>query len=155
MSYPSDVSQSVNAGLEVKRRFFVKRGSDFVPIDASVDLKRGDQVKVELTVVNPVTRYFVALRDSVAGAFEPVNSVSATASLSDPVAEDCAFDFKDTGHAFVGFYAETLPAGTHRVSYAAQVVADGVFTAFPAKAEAMYSPDVFGLTASDVVKVAP
>lgn len=157
LSYPSDVAQSVNAGLAVERRFFVRRGDAFVPVDASVVLKRGELVKVELTVINPVAQYFVALRDPVAGAFEPVNSLLATASAADlgEVSSDGAFGFKDTGHAFVGFYAEYLPAGTHRVSYAAQVVADGVFAAFPAKAEAMYTPDVFGLTAANVVKVAP
>lgn len=157
LSYPSDVARSVNAGLEVERRFFVKRGGDFVPLDAASVLKRGDLVKVTLTVANPVTRYFVALRDPVAGAFEPVSSLLATASAADlsQVSERSAFDFKDIGHAYAGFYAEYLPAGTHQVSYAAQVVADGVFTAFPAKVEAMYTPDVFGLTAADVVKVAP
>lgn len=157
LSYPADPAGGVNAGLQVTRRFYVERGGSFVPVDTQTVLKRGETVKVSLMVQNPVTQMFVALRDPVAGAFEPVNTLLATASASDAdqASSGGAFSFKDTGHAFVGFYAEYLPAGTHEVSYVAQVVADGVFTAFPAKAEAMYSPEVFGLTAADVVKVAP
>ena len=157
LSYPSDLKKSVNAGLEVSRSLFVERAGKFVPVTKDTVLKRGETVKVELTLVNPVELHFVALKDSVAGAFEPVSSLLATSSATDAeqAKTDSDFDFEDIGHASVGFYAETLPAGTHKASYAAQVVADGVFTAYPAKAEAMYAPDVFGLTSSDTVKVAP
>ena len=157
LSYPSDLKKAVNAGLEVSRALFVERGGAFVPVTKNTVLKRGELVKVELTLVNPVELHFVALRDSVAGAFEPVSSLLATSSKADreKAKTDWAFDYEDIRHASAGFYAEVLPAGTHKASYTAQVVADGVFTAFPAKAEAMYMPDVFGLTASDTVKVAP
>ncbi len=157
LSYPSDLKKAVNAGLEVTRGLFVERGDKFVPVTKDTVLKRGDLVKVELTLINPVEQYFVALRDPVAGAFEPVSSLLATSSKTDreKTETDRAFDFEDARHDSVGFYAEVLPAGTHRASYTAQVVADGKFTAFPAKAETMYTPDVFGLTASDTVNVAP
>ncbi|MBO4643321.1 MAG: hypothetical protein J5716_01790 [Alphaproteobacteria bacterium] len=157
LSYPSDLKKAVNAGLEVSRALFVERDGTFVPVNKDTVLKRGELVKVELTLVNPVGLNFVALRDCVAGAFEPVSSLLATSSKTDQekAKTDPEFDFEDIGHKAVGFYAEVLPAGTHKATYMAQVVADGVFTAFPAKAEAMYAPDVFGLTASDTVKVAP
>ena len=152
LSYPSDPSRGVNAGLRVERRYFVENGGGFVPFDDATVLKRGDRVKVELTVTTPVSLPMVALRDPVAGAFEPIDSSLATAGTAEQ--DNGAFYFKDTGRAAVGFYADELPAGTHTVSYAAQVVSGGVFTAFPAKVEAMYTPDVFGLTAADRVKVA-
>ncbi|MBR4126474.1 MAG: hypothetical protein IKR09_02715, partial [Alphaproteobacteria bacterium] len=157
LSYPSSLRKAVNAGLEVSRALFVERAGKSVPVTEDTVLKRGETVKVELTLVNPVELHFVALKDSVAGAFEPVSSLLATSSETDAekAKADLVFDYRDIGHASVGFYAETLPAGTHKASYVAQVIADGVFTAFPAKAEAMYAPDVFGLTSSDTVKVAP
>ena len=157
LSYPSDVKKAVNAGLEVSRALFVERSGKFVPVAKDTVLKRGETVKVELTLISPVELRFVALKDPVAGAFEPVSSLLATSSATDAekAETDPDFDYRDVGRASVGFYAETLPAGTHKASYAAQVVADGVFTAYPAKAEAMYAPDVFGLTSSDTVKVAP
>ena len=141
----------------MSRALFVEREGSFVPVTKDTALKRGELVKVELTLVNPVGLNFVALKDPVAGALEPVSSLLATSSKTDQEKAEMeqTFGFKDVGHESVGFYAEVLPAGTHKVSYTAQVVADGVFTAFPAKAEAMYTPDVFGLTSSDTIKVAP
>lgn len=153
MSYPSDQTAGVNAGFEIGRRVFVERKGAFVPVEKGVVLKRGERVRVELTVKNPVDRYMVALRDPVAGAFEPVNGLTATSA--DAGRTDGAFDFTDITHAAAAFYAGRLPAGTHTASYAAQVVSDGTFTAFPAKVEAMYTPDAFGLTAADVFVVAP
>lgn len=157
LSYPSDLNKAVNAGLKVSRALFVERAGGFVSVTRESALKRGETVKVELTLVNPVELHFVALRDPVAGAFEPVSSLLATSSETDreKAKTDPDFDYEDVRHDSVGFYAETLPAGTHKASYTAQVVAEGTFTAFPAKAEAMYAPDVFGLTASDTVRVAP
>ena len=39
------------------------------------------------------------------------------------------------------------------MTYDAQVVAEGDFIAYPAKAEAMYLPDVFGLSETQEVVV--
>jgi len=153
LSHPSDMTAGVNAGFEIERRVFVERKGVFVPVTKDVVLKRGERVKVELTVKSPVDHYMVALRDPVAGAFEPVNALLATSS--DAGQSDGVFDFTDITHAAAGFYASRLPAGAHTASYMGQVVSDGTFTAFPAKVEAMYTPDVFGLTAADVFVVAP
>lgn len=153
LSHPSDMTAGVNAGFEIGRRVFVERKGAFVPVTKDVVLKRGERVKVELTVKSPVDHYMAALRDPVAGAFEPVNALLATSS--DAGETDGVFDFTDITRAAAGFYAGRLPAGTHTASYMAQVVSDGTFTAFPAKVEAMYTPDVFGLTAADVFVVAP
>lgn len=160
LSYPSDLEKAVNSGLEISRTVEVERNGKFVRLDPGRDLKRGDLVRVTLTVVNPSARNMIAVSDPVAGAFEPVNRMLATASAFDAdQAQDTGgsfwsgFYFRETGHKSVNFYAETLDAGTYALSYTAQVVADGTFTAFPAKAEAMYAPDVFGLTSAETVKV--
>ena len=157
LSYPSDLNQSVNAGIELKREYFVYRNGAYVPLERSDSLKQGENVKVTLTLNNPVPQYFIALTDPVAGAFEPVNALLAISSQSDQerVQDQDGTFIKDIGHDFVGFYAQYLPAGVHQVSYLAQVVCAGEFTAFPAKAEAMYTPDIFGLTARDMIKVEP
>lgn len=160
LSYPSDLEKAVNAGLEITRTIEVERGGKFEPLEIGRVLERGDLVRVTLKVVNPERRNMVAVSDPVAGAFEPVNRMLAASSAfdADRAQDDGAsflsgFYFKEVGHKSVNFYAETLNAGTYTLSYAAQVVADGVFTAFPAKAEAMYIPDVFGLTSAETVTV--
>ena len=45
--------------------------------------------------------------------------------------------------------------GTHDFSYLVRATTAGKFTAAPLRAEEMYTPEVFGRTASDVVEVKP
>ena len=136
LNYPVPVKTAINAGLQVERTYSVELDGEFVETTA---FKRGQTVRVTLSVHVPAFQSFVAVSDPVVGAFEPLNS------LQTDVGRD-GFYFKDSNFKQVTFFAEELQAGTYVLTYDAQVVADGVFTAFPAKAEAMYLPDVFGLS---------
>jgi uncharacterized protein YfaS (alpha-2-macroglobulin family) len=56
-------------------------------------------------------------------------------------------------HDVVRYYSDTLPQGNYHLSYTAQVIADGEFTAPAAFAEEMYNPDIYGRSDSEKVKV--
>jgi uncharacterized protein YfaS (alpha-2-macroglobulin family) len=47
-------------------------------------------------------------------------------------------------HEAARFYADYLPAGHYHLSYGAQAMAEGQFSASATKAEEMYDPDVYG-----------
>ena len=143
LNYPIPVNTAINAGLQVERTYSVEQDGKFVETTA---FKRGQTVRVTLNVHVPAFQSFVAVSDPVVGAFEPLNS------LQTDVERD-GFYFKDSNFKQVTFFAEELQAGTYVLTYDAQVVADGVFTAFPAKAEAMYLLDVFGLSAAREITV--
>lgn len=143
LDYPVPVKTAINAGMQVERTYSVEQNGGFVETSS---FKRGQTVRVTLTLRVPEFQSHVALSDPVAGAFEPLNS------LQTDVQRD-GFYFKDSNFRRVTFFAEQLQAGTYVLTYDAQVVADGVFTAFPAKAEAMYQPDVFGLSAGGEITV--
>ena len=51
------------------------------------------------------------------------------------------------------FYSDYLPAGNYHLSYAAQAIATGTFSALPSMAEEMYDPDVYGKTEGLNLKV--
>lgn len=160
LSYPSSLDKAVNAGLEIHRKYSVERHGKFIEVNEGDVLQRGELVRIDLQVSVPRWMHFVAISDSVPGGFEPVNRDLATASAFDLTKTDSqtntyghGFYYRETGHKSVNFYAETLPQGTYNVSYAAQVIADGTFNAFPAKAEAMYMPDIFGLTKARTVAI--
>ncbi|MDE2681199.1 MAG: hypothetical protein OSB29_07525, partial [Verrucomicrobiota bacterium] len=53
------------------------------------------------------------------------------------------------------FYANNLPRGMHQFQYLARVRAAGTATAPAAKVEAMYDPDIVGLTASQPIVTLP
>lgn len=155
LTYPAAKGDAVIAGMEVRRSYEVERDGVFVPVGKDTVLKRGELVRVTLNVSNPAPRTFVVVSDPVPGALEPVNRDLETASKFDADKADDAsgtflsgFYFREMSHSAVNFYAETLEKGEYVMTYAAQVVADGKFNAFPAKVEAMYDPDVFGLGSS-------
>ena len=55
-----------------------------------------------------------------------------------------SFYHRELLHDAARFYADYLPAGNYHLSYGAQAMAEGEFSASPAKAEEMYDPDVYG-----------
>lgn len=158
--------KSVNAGLEVHRDYSRLQDDKWVLLEPGVKLKRGDLVRVDLYVIAPGDRTFVVLNDPVPGCLEPVNKNLATASLLDQQkledkpaigtwwyqlkdwvdfnATRWAFYFMEMRHDTVRFYSDYLPKGNYYLSYVAQVVADGEFSAGPTMAEEMYNPETYG-----------
>jgi uncharacterized protein YfaS (alpha-2-macroglobulin family) len=55
-----------------------------------------------------------------------------------------SFYHRELLHDAARFYSDYLPAGHYHLSYAAQAMAEGEFSASPTKAEEMYDPDVYG-----------
>jgi hypothetical protein len=104
--------------------------------------------------------------DPVPGGLEPVDRELATASTVDADATAFAaaggsfwfkysewsaygielwnFYHRELRHDAARFYSDYLSAGHYHLSYGAQAMAEGEFTAAPTKAEEMYDPDVYG-----------
>lgn len=159
-------ADNVNSGLDVKREYYVKREQKWQPIANIASIKRGELVRVNLFVSVPTARNFVAISDPVPGGLEPVNRDLADTSQVD--ANEGAFEnarasiywsrsdwhefdlqwssfyHQELKHDFVRFYADYLAPGNYHLSYTAQAIATGVFSASPTHGEEMYDPDVFG-----------
>jgi uncharacterized protein YfaS (alpha-2-macroglobulin family) len=155
-----------NVGMEVHREYSVQRDGSWQLLSSPVSVKRGELVRVDLYLSLPAPRHFVVVDDPVPGGLEPVNRDLATASTVD--ADATAFqaaggslwfkysDWSEYGiqlwsfyhrellHEAARFYADYLPAGNYHLSYGAQAMAEGEFSASPTKAEEMYDPDVYG-----------
>lgn len=135
----------------------------------------GDLIRVDLFLSLPAARNFPVVSDPVPGGFEPVNRDLATASIIDAEKSDSLlpegswwFKFKDwhefndsrwsfyhqeLGHTSVRYYADYLPAGNYHLSYTAQAIAKGNFTAMPTHAEEMYNADIYGKSTSAKITV--
>ncbi len=168
LSYALDDSTATetNAGVEITREYSVQRQGRWQLLTSPIRVARGELVRVDLYVSLPAARNFVVVDDPVPGGLEPVNRDLATASSVDAdagafTAAGGAFWFKygdwseygvslwnfyhrELRHESARFYADYLPAGHYHLSYAAQAVAEGEFSAAPVKAEEMYDPDVYG-----------
>ena len=172
---PVELTKSANAGIEIHREYSVERDGKWQLLNQKSSVKRGELIRVDLYVSIPAARNFVVVDDAVPGGLEPVNRDLATSSEVDArkgdfKAANDSFWFKfsdwtqfgvsrwsfyhqEIRHDSVRFYSDYLPAGNYHLSYAAQAIATGSFSALPAMAQEMYDPDVFGKTEALTLKV--
>lgn len=175
-------TEAVNAGIEIHREYSVERNGKWVLLQDSQDpqnlleVRTGELVRVDLFVSLPAERFFVAVEDPVPGGFEPVQRELSTSSEIDAGKADSvpagsyrnrygdwrsfgvsrwSFYHKELRHSAARFYSERLSPGHYVLSYTAQAIAPGRFSALPARAEEMYDPDVRGTSAPATVKVEP
>ena len=177
LSYePAQMSgDSIDDGIEIHREYSVERDGKWVVAQNPLQLKTGELVRVDLFVSVPSERFFVVVEDPVPGGMEPVNRELATSSEVDAQKGESEFapeslrsrytDWRSFGisrwsfyhkelrHDSARFYSERLDPGHYYLSYTAQAIAPGEFTALPARAEEMYEPDVYGKSSLGVLKV--
>ena len=152
-------------GFQVQRHYEVKQGQKWVEVQDEINIKRGDLVRVTLKVTTPATRYQVALIDQLPAGLEPLNAALATTSkkaleglneassiFTAKAAPDAWWQYYWGGgfyHQEVRlsgpqYFADFLRPGSQVLTFMAQAIATGTFTAPPARAEEMYDPEVYG-----------
>jgi len=157
----------VNAGIEVRREYSVERNGEWVLLAEPAAVAQGELVRVDLFVSLPTARQFVVVDDPVPGGLEPVNRDLANASVVDAEAgaykasggsfyfqfgdwhfySVSAFNFhhQELRHDAARFYSDYLPPGNYLLSYTAQAIAAGTFSAMPTRASEAYDPDIYGI----------
>ena len=167
--------KEVNAGMDIRREYHIKRDGKWVLMSDADSIKRGDTVRVDLFINAPSARNFVVVNDPLPGGLETVNRDLATASAVD--ADEGLFDqaggsfwfkygdwheygfsrwsfyHKELRHDSARFYADRIEEGNYHLSYVAQAIADGSFQAPSARVEEMYDPDVYGRSLSRELKI--
>jgi uncharacterized protein YfaS (alpha-2-macroglobulin family) len=127
-------------------------------------IKAGARVRVRLKMVADNRRYHVALVDPLPAGLEIVNPALAVSGNlpQDPNAPDYRYGWWWWGPWYehqnmrderAEAFASLLWEGVYDYSYVARATTPGRFVAPPAKAEEMYSPEVFGRGSSDWVIV--
>ncbi|MEQ1440336.1 alpha-2-macroglobulin family protein [Fontimonas sp. SYSU GA230001] len=146
----ADDRPALSAGLGMQRSYAVQRDGRWQTLEPPLRLRRGELLKVELTVDAPAWMTYVVVDDPVPGGIEPLNPDLATASgidaqaLASGSAYPYPFYHRELRFDAVRHYAEWLPQGRHRLVWVGQAVATGEFAIGRPHAEQMYDPDVFG-----------
>jgi len=156
----------------------IERALGTLPDRSEARFTAGDLVLADLVVVTPSPREYVVIDDPLPAGFEAVDARLATTAAwlrvpgSDDECLDCdSDDALAHGRAFLSswfrreirddrvlFFVDHMAAGMYRYRYLARATTIGSFVQPPAKAEAMYTPEVFGRTAAgriDVIGGAP
>lgn len=132
--------------------------------DGTWHIKAGARVRVHLTMVARDRRYHVALTDPLPAGLEILNpSLAVTGSIpQDPNSSTYRYGWWWWGTWYehqnlrderAEAFTSLLWDGVYQYSYVARATTPGTFIVPPAKAEEMYSPEVFGRSSSDVVIV--
>ncbi len=164
---PTDLTlKPMDMGFVVERRY--EAVDD--PADVSRDsngvwqIKAGSKVKVHLTMVADSRRYHVALSDPLPAGLEIINpELAITGSEGQTTGTQAPrygwwwhwnwFDHQNLRDERAEVFTSLLWDGVYEYSYIARATTPGRFVVPPTKAEEMYSPEVFGRGASDIVIV--
>jgi uncharacterized protein YfaS (alpha-2-macroglobulin family) len=142
------------AGFALTRTYSPADGRS-LPSGETPTFKRGDLVKVEVTLLVPSTRHWVALEDRLPAGLEPINFRLPSAPRQVKELLDRGhkleeyyrrywYEHREIRHDRVAVFARVLGEGAYTFSYLARAVTPGRFIAPGPKAEEMYSPEVFG-----------
>ena len=165
---PTDLNlPALDMGFAVQRTYEAIDNPSDVTRDANGQwiIKAGARVRVRISMAADNRRYHVALVDPLPAGLEIVNpDLAVTGSLpQDPNSPDLSYgwwwwratwyDHQNLRDDRAEAFSSLLWDGVYNYSYVARATTPGTFIVPPSKAEEMYSPEVFGRSASDVVVV--
>jgi uncharacterized protein YfaS (alpha-2-macroglobulin family) len=126
-------------------------------------IKAGARVRIRVDMVANTRRYHVALIDPLPAGLESVNpALAVSESLPDDGRDEPVpyrwwwgpwYEHQNLRDARAEAFASLLWEGVYQYTYIARATTPGDYVVPPAKAEEMYSPEVFGRSASDRVVV--
>jgi alpha-2-macroglobulin len=164
LSYaPTNLTQkALDMGFVVERKYEAIDNPDDVQqnADGKWIIKAGAKVKVHLTMVADNRRYHVALVDPLPAGLEIVNpALSITGGEGQTTGSQVPrygwwwhwnwFEHQNLRDERAEVFTSLLWDGVYEYSYITRATTPGTYVVPPAKAEEMYSPEVFGRSASD------
>jgi hypothetical protein len=161
-------------GFTVLRKYEGVDNADDVKqnADGTWTIKSGARVRVRLTMIAPSRRYHVALVDPLPAGLESLNpALAVSESLpSDNVSSNVVtYGSQSFGRGYYWYgtwyehqnlrderaeaFTSLLWEGVWNYSYVCRATTPGEFVVPPAKAEEMYTPETFGRSGTDFVRV--
>jgi hypothetical protein len=155
----------VEMGFVVQREYEAVDDPEDVYLDedGTWHIKAGARVRIRVTMVADNRRYHVALVDPLPAGLEIINPALAVSESvpADPNSTEYKhwwwywpwYEHQNMRDERVEAFTPLLWDGVYEYTYVARATMPGTFVVPPAKAEEMYSPEVFGRSGSDLVIV--
>lgn len=163
---PTDLAlPPVDMGFVVQRVYEAVDDPDDVKQDEDGiwHIKLGARVRVRVSLVADSRRYHVALVVPLPAGLEIINPALA---ISEPLPDDPTsqgvygwrywwrwYQHQNLRDERAEAFTQLLWEGTYEYTFTTRATVPGCFVAPPAKAEEMYSPEVFGRSSGDIVIV--
>ncbi len=149
----------VSRGITVLRRYTLASCTDGPKCPEVKEVKLGDVVRVDLTLIAPNNLYYVVVEDPLPAGGEAVDRGLATASLLDQGPQLTRrvggryspywwwwrwYSRSELRDEKVVLFADRLPKGTYEYSYTFRATLPGDYQVIPTVAREFYFPEVFG-----------
>jgi len=145
-------------GLSVTRQVAVLDAGG-APVSPPRAPRLGDTLMVTLKVRTAEARRYVVIEDPLPAGVEALDATLATGSRAFGAwrqwANASPHDHRELRDDRALFFVDHMRAGAHTHRYMARVTSAGSFAAPPARAEEMYTPEVYGHTGARRVTFAP
>ncbi|MAT43249.1 MAG: hypothetical protein CL609_12995 [Anaerolineaceae bacterium] len=164
---PTDLNlPALDMGFVVQRSYEAVDNTEDVYQDEQGiwHIKAGARVRVKIKMVADNRRYHVALVDPLPAGLEIINpELAVSGSIpQDPNEQESRYgwwwwrpwyEFQNMRDNRAEAFASLVWDGVYEYSYVTRATTPGTFIVPPTKAEEMYSPEVFGRSAGDIVIV--
>jgi uncharacterized protein YfaS (alpha-2-macroglobulin family) len=164
---PDDLElDALDMGFAVQRTYeAVDDPDDVFQDDNGVwHIKAGARVRVNISMATSNRRYNVALVDPLPAGLEIINPALAVSGDVPQNPDDSTlrygwwwwgtwYEHQNMRDERAEAFTTLLWDGVYSYSYVTRATTPGIFVVPPAKAEEMYSPEVFGRSASDMVVI--
>ncbi|MGL4854140.1 MAG: alpha-2-macroglobulin, partial [Lentisphaeria bacterium] len=110
-------------------------------------IKTGDIIEVELIIESKNDYEFISIDDFKAAGFEPLQNQSSFHYYQNLAAY---VQFRTT---YTSFFFDSIPRGTHTISYQLQAVIPGTFSALPSQIRAVYAPELRANSDEMIIKI--
>jgi len=160
---PVEDVEAADRGMIVQRRYTlaecanqqIANGQSYLECPEVREVKLGDVVRVDLTIIVPHDRYYVVVEDPLPAGGEAIDTGLATTSLlaTPPTLRREGsrwwwwwrwYSRSELRDEKVVLFADSLPAGTYEYSYTFRATLPGDYHVLPTVAKEFYFPEVFG-----------
>ncbi|UCC87582.1 MAG: Ig-like domain-containing protein [Anaerolineales bacterium] len=159
---PVEEIEPVDRGIIVSRRYTLADCQDGPRCPEAREVKLGDVIRVDLTIIAPGDLYYVVVEDPLPAGAEAIDTGLATTSMlamdpslrrSRPEEESWWsyyhwwwnwYSRSELRDEKVVLFADYLPKGTYEYSYTMRATLPGDYQVIPTLASQFYFPEVFG-----------
>ncbi|MEA3309224.1 MAG: Ig-like domain-containing protein [Chloroflexota bacterium] len=160
---PVESLEPADRGFSIQRRYTdaacaeeqLSQGGRITACPEVREIKLGDVIRVDLTIITPHDRYYVVVEDPLPAGGEAIDTGLATTSLlsMDPTLrrQDSRYwwwwrwySHSELRDEKVVLFADVLGSGTYEYSYTFRATLPGDYHVLPTVAKEFYFPEVFG-----------
>ena len=146
-SYTLPLEQVVGKGqgFQISRSFEMEVNGTWHPIETGEVLKKGQKVRMVLTINAERDFDYVTVRTGRAACLEPVNQISQYSWTSAGGA------YREVRDADTQFFFEKFAKGKHILTETLSIDRGGVYQCAPARIQCMYSPEYQAITSGATI----